>query len=68
MLDRADPPPAGLAVQDLLDVLLGIVDLGYGRRRHRHVQRTLGGVLAGAAPEDQRVEQRVGPEPVPTVH
>ena len=45
-----------------------VVEAGLaGGLGHRHPGGALGGVLAGAAAEDQRVEQRVGAEAVAAV-
>src|SRR4051794_25375640 len=67
VLDLGDPPPALPAREDLVDQLLLGGQAGLGGRRHRHLGGPRGGVLAGAAAEDQRVEQRVGAQQVAAV-
>src|SRR3954469_9171223 len=67
VLDLGDPPPALPAREDLVDQLLLGGQAGLGGRGHRHLGGPRGGVLAGAPAEDQRVEQRVGAQPVAAV-
>ena len=67
VLDLGDPAAALLAAEDLVDHPLLGGELALGGVGHRHAGGALGGVLAGAAAEDQRVEQRVGAEAVAAV-
>ena len=59
--------PSFARAEDLVDHLLLGLQRGLGGGRHRHLGGARGGVLARAAAEDQRVEQRVGAEAVAAV-
>src|SRR4051794_6393161 len=67
LADLGDPAPAGAPHQPG-DLAPGVLQHGPRARRHLHLRGAVGGVLAGAAAEDQRVQQRVGAEPVAAVH
>src|ERR1035441_8486740 len=64
LLDRRYAATAGLAVDDRVEVSLDVGHAGRRRGGHRHLHRVLGRVLARTPTEDQRVEQRVGAQPV----
>src|SRR3954454_3389491 len=68
VLDLGDAPAGLGTLDDRVDPRRLVVEPGPGLRLgHRHARRALRGVLAGAAAEDQRVQQRVGPEAVAAV-
>src|SRR3954454_21202783 len=55
---RPAPAAAAVAGDDRVDPALLVVQARLGNRYAGHGRRLLGRVLAGPAPEDQRVEQR----------
>src|SRR5688572_4728314 len=68
VLDLRDAPAgAVIAAQDALDHLLLEGERLRRGGRHAHAAGPLRGVGARAAAEDQRVQERVGPEPVAAV-
>src|SRR5215207_2837138 len=62
------PASSRNTAHDVVDHPLLAGQRGARGGRHRHARRALGGVLAGAAAEDQRVEQRVRAQAVAAVH